>query len=97
MILSCPLDRFLTGFQTCAFLDLVWRQFSVDFRIVGYLDSFTQVHLSRTCTVILVDRSEVVALAATEWREGFSLTAWTVPTPPVASFSSSDLSDTDDD
>ena len=96
MILSCPLDRFLRGFQTCAFLDLVWRQFSVDYRIVGYLDTFTQVHLSRTCPVILVDRSEV-ALAATEWREGFSLTAWTVPTPPVASFPSIDLSDSEDD
>ena len=96
MVLSCSLDRLLRGYQSCAFLDLVWRQFSVDVRVVAFLDTSSQVRFYRTCAVILVARSEV-ALAATEWREQLSLTAWTVPTPPVASYSSVGPSDTSDD
>ena len=45
--------------------------------------------------MILVDRSEV-ALAATEWRLGLILSAWSVPTPPVASYSSDSISSDDD-
>ena len=51
--------------------------------------AFSQTRFSLVCSVVLTDRAEV-ALAATEWRLGWSLPAWTVPTPPVASYSSSD-------
>ena len=49
-----------------------------------------------TCVVILVDRAEV-ALAATDWRLGLELSAWSVPTPPVASYSSGSVSSDDDE
>jgi len=61
----------------------------VNFRVIGFLDAFSQTRFSLVCSVVLTVRAEV-ALAATEWRLGWSLTAWIVPTPPVASYSSSD-------
>ena len=91
MSLTCSLERFLQGYNSCQFLHLVWRLFAVTFRVVGFLDSFSQVRFSLVCSVVLTDRAEV-ALAATEWRQGWCLTAWTVPTPPVASYSSADSS-----
>lgn len=97
MTLTCSLERFLTGYASCQFLHLVWRQFAVNFRVIGLLDSFSQARLSLTCSVILTDRAEV-ALAATEWRLGFWwLSTWTVPTPPLASWPSSVLSDSEDE
>ena len=59
-----------------------------------FFDTFTQVRLSFTCVVILVDRSEV-ALASTEWRLGLALSSWTVPTPPVAAYFASEPSVSD--
>ena len=61
----------------------------------AFLDTFSVHRFSRTCVVILVDRTEV-ALAATEWRLGLELSAWSVPTPPVASYSSASVSSDDD-
>lgn len=92
MNLTCTLERFLQGYNSCQFLHLVWRQFAVTFRVIGFLDSFAQARIALTCSVILTDRAEV-ALAATEWRLGFVLSTWTVPTPPLASWSSESSSD----
>lgn len=98
MVLGCSLARLFNGYQSCAFLDLIWRQFEISLRVYAFLDTFVQVRLSVTCVVILVDRSEV-ALASTEWRLGLALSSWTVPTPGLAAFSVSgpSLSDSDDE
>ena len=94
MVLVCPLARFLNGYNSCSFLDLLWRRFAISLRVYGFFDTFTQVRLSFTCVVILVDRSEV-ALASTEWRLGLALSSWTVPTPPVAAYFASEPSVSD--
>ena len=98
MVLVCSLARLFNGYQSCAFLDLIWRQFEISLRVYAFLDTFAQVRLSVTCVVILVDRSEV-ALASTEWRLGLALSSWTVPTPGLAAFSVSgpSVSDSDDE
>ena len=96
MILTCSLQRFLQGYSSCPFLDLAWRQFAVSYRVIGFLDTVSQVRILICCSVTLTDRSDV-ALAATEWRWGWSLSAWTVPTPPVASWYSSSISDSEDE
>ena len=85
MVIHCSLARFLQGYQSGRFLDLLWRQFSVNIRIFGFLDTFSQFRFSHVCIVILADRSEV-ALAATEWRLDLGLSSWSVPTPPVAAY-----------
>ena len=85
MVVHCSLARFLQGYQSGQFLDLLWRQFSVNFRIFGFLDTFSQFRFSRVCIVILADRPEI-ALAATEWRLNLDLSSWSVPTPPVAAY-----------
>ena len=95
MLIPCPLERFLQGYKSCFFLDCIWRQFDINLRVFAFLDTFSVHRFSRTCVVILVDRTEV-ALAATEWRLGLELSAWSVPTPPVASYSSASVSSDDD-
>ena len=96
MVATCSLERFLQAYTSCQFLHLVWRQFDVTVRVTGFLDTHSQFRLAHSCIVILSDRADV-ALAATEWRFGWSLTAWTVPTPPVAAWTRSDLSESDDE
>ena len=96
MVIPCPLERFLQGYNSCPFLDCIWRQFVINLRVFAFLDTFSVHRFSHTCVVILVDRAEV-ALAATDWRLGLELSAWSVPTPPVASYSSGSVSSDDDE
>ena len=96
MNLTCTLEPFLQGYNSCQLLHLVWRQFAVNYRVIGFLDSLHQTRFSLTCCVVLTDRAEV-ALAATEWRLGFILSAWTVPTPPLASWTTVSDSTSDDE
>ena len=86
MVISCSLDRFLQGYRSSDFLDQVWRHFDINYRVIGFLDCHSQYRFSRSCVVVLADRADV-ALAATEWREGWDLSSWSVPTPPVAAYS----------
>ena len=51
-----------------------------------YLDSFAQTRLFISCLVIQVDRTDV-ALGATSIRLQCHSQPWTVPTPPLQSFS----------
>ena len=96
MVIPCPLERFLQGYNRCPFLDCIWRQCVINLRVFAFLDTFSVHRFSHTCVVILVDRAEV-ALAATDWRLGLELSAWSVPTPPVASYSSVSVSSDDDE
>ena len=66
----------------------------MNYRVIGFWIHLHNVRLSLVCSAIFVDRTEV-ALAATEWRLGFSLSTWTVPTPPLASWDTESLSDSD--
>ncbi|CAL1143235.1 unnamed protein product [Cladocopium goreaui] len=52
---------------------------------------------SFTCGWIACFLWAEVALAATDWRLGLELSAWSVPTPPVASYSSGSVSSDDDE
>ena len=63
----------------------MWRQFDINYRVIGFLDSHSQFRFAHSCVVVLADRSDI-ALAATEWRLGWDLSTCSVPTPPVAAY-----------
>lgn len=93
--LPVDLERFTQRLQLSGnFVRDIWISFEVSILIAAYLDSFSQTRLFISCLVIQVDRTDV-ALGATSIRLQCHSQPWTVPTPPLQSFSltssSSDL------
>ena len=82
--IQCSLGRFSAGHNSCAFLNTVWRHYSVSIYVVTFLQPADHFRLARAQIVILVDRAEV-ALCATALVLGFNsvLSSFTVPTPPL--------------
>ena len=76
-----------SGFNSVVILCVTFgSSFEVSILIAAYLDSFSQTRLFISCLVIQVDRTDV-ALGATSIRLQCHSQPWTVPTPPLQSFS----------
>ena len=85
--LPVDLERFTERLQfSGVFVRDIWINYEVSILIAAYLDSFAQTRLFISCLVIQVDRIDV-ALGATSIRLQCHSQPWTVPTPPLQSFS----------
>ena len=85
--LPVDLERFTQRLHPSGiFVRDIWINFEVSILIAAYLDSFSQTRLFISCLVIQVDRTDV-ALGATSIRLQCHSQPWTVPTPPLQSFS----------
>ena len=85
--LPVDLERFTQRLQLSGnFVRDIWISFEMSILIAAYLDSFSQTRLFISCLVIQVDRTDV-ALGATSIRLQCHSQPWTVPTPPLQSFS----------
>lgn len=88
MRLVCSLQRFCEGYNSCEFLDQVWRQQLVSVHLFQFLSPREQCLLSR-CHIIFATEQKELALAATAKRLGLGsqLSSYSVPTPPLAAWS----------
>ena len=80
------------GFNSCTFLDFVWRRWSCEVLILSFLSAGDRAFFARCCVVCLLDFGDL-SLAITARREQLSTSGWTVPTPPLARALSSNSHD----